>query len=419
VELKYTRHGPVLYEDAEHNKAYALRAAWRDIGSSPYLASLRMDQATTWEEFVDACRYSRIPAENMIWADINKNIGYQAVGVSPIRPNWSGLVPVPGDGRYEWDGYLPIQALPHVVNPDKGYFGTANNYMVPDGYPYPEALHYTWGDEMRGVRVDELMSSGRRFTMTDMMLFQHDELSVPARSLVPLLRALEVGADLEKARDLLLEWDFVVDKDSIPAAIYVSWERRLSGNLWQLFVPDEKARELLRSINKKRMIDWLLAPDGRFGKNPVAGRNALLVRSFNEGVTDLRERLGSDMSKWQYGQEKFKHVMLHHPLSSAVNDETRAKLDVGPAPRGGYESTLNNTGRGDNQTSGASFRIIVDVQNWDNSVGTTTPGQSGNPEDPHYRDTFDLWVTGQYFPIFYSREKVESVTERTMRLEPK
>jgi penicillin amidase len=419
VELKYTRHGPVLYEDREHNKAYALRAAWRDIGSSPYLASLRMDQATTWEEFRDACRYSRIPAENMIWADTKKNIGYQAVGVSPIRPNWSGLVPVPGDGRYEWDGYLPIQALPHVVNPDKGYFGTANNYMVPDGYPYPEALHYTWGDEMRGARVDELMSSGRRFTMTDMMLFQHDELSVPARSLVPLLRELEVGADLEKARDLLLDWDFVVDKDSIPAAIYVSWERQLRTNVWQLFVPDEKARELLRRINKKRMIDWLLAPDGRFGKNPVAGRNALLVRSFNEGVTDLRERLGPDMSKWQYGQEKYKHVLLHHPLSSAVNDETRAKLDVGPAPRGGYESTLNNTGRGDNQTSGASFRIIVDVQNWDNSVGTTTPGQSGNPEDPHYRDTFDLWVTGQYFPLFYSREKVESVTERTMRLEPK
>ncbi len=419
VELKYTRHGPVLYEDREHNKAYALRAAWRDIGSSPYLASLRMDQATTWEEFRDACRYSRIPAENMIWADIRKNIGYQAVGVSPIRGNWSGLVPVPGDGRYEWDGYLPIQALPNVFNPEKGYFGTANNYMVPDGFPYPEALHYTWGDEMRGARVDELMSSGRRFTLTDMMLFQHDELSVPARSLVPLLRELEVGAELEKARDLLLDWDFVVDKNSIPAAVYVSWERRLAANVWQLFVPDEKARELLPGINKKRMIDWLLAPDGRFGTDPVVGRNAVLVRSLNEGVEDLTKRLGSDMSGWQYGQEKFKHVLLHHPFSSAVNAETRAKLDVGPAPRGGYDSTLNNTGRGDNQTSGASFRIIIDTENWDNSVGTTTPGQSGNPDDPHYRDVFDLWVKGQYFPVFYSREKVESVTERTLMLEPK
>jgi hypothetical protein len=193
VELKYTRHGPVLYEDREHHKAYALRAAWMEIGSSPYLASLRMNQARTWEEFADACAYSRIPSENMIWGDVDKNIGYHAVGISPIRRNWSGLVPVPGDGRYEWDGYLPVQALPRIENPEKGYWGTANNYMVPDGYGYPEALHWDWGDEMRGVRVDELLSSGRRFTLVDMMEFQHDELSVPARNLVPLLRHLEIS----------------------------------------------------------------------------------------------------------------------------------------------------------------------------------------------------------------------------------
>ncbi|MEE2635600.1 MAG: penicillin acylase family protein, partial [Acidobacteriota bacterium] len=132
VQLKYTRHGPVLYEDTENHKAYALRAAWLDYGSAPYLASLRMDQARSWEEFREACHYSRIPSENMVWADREKNIGYQAVGVSPIRPHHSGLVPVPGDGRYEWDGFLPIKALPHVVNPDKGFYGTANNYTVPD-----------------------------------------------------------------------------------------------------------------------------------------------------------------------------------------------------------------------------------------------------------------------------------------------
>jgi penicillin amidase len=105
-ELKYTRHGPVVYEDKLKHKAYAVRAAWREIGGAPYLASLRMDQAHSWEEFREACAFSRIPAENMIWADRDGNIGYQAVGIAPQRPNWSGLVPVPGDGRYEWDGFL-------------------------------------------------------------------------------------------------------------------------------------------------------------------------------------------------------------------------------------------------------------------------------------------------------------------------
>ena len=134
VDLKFTRHGPVLFEDAAHRKAYALRAAWMEPGSAPYLASLRMNQAKSWEEFVEACTYSRIPSENMVWADRKGNIGYQAVAITPLRPNWSGLVPVPGDGRYEWNGYLPINALPHAANPDKGYVVTANNYLFPPDF---------------------------------------------------------------------------------------------------------------------------------------------------------------------------------------------------------------------------------------------------------------------------------------------
>ena len=155
--LKYTRHGPVVFEDSAHHKAYAVRAAWREIGGAPYLASLRMDQAHSWEEFRDACSYSRIPAENMVWADRDGNIGYQAVGIAPQRPNWSGLVPVPGDGRYEWDGFLASKALPHVLNPDKGFYNTSNEYQIPRGWPYREALHYTWADPSRAEAVAEFL----------------------------------------------------------------------------------------------------------------------------------------------------------------------------------------------------------------------------------------------------------------------
>lgn len=419
VELKYTRHGPVLYEDREHHKAYALRAAWMETGGSPYLASLRMNQARTWDEFVEACSYSRIPAENMIWGDVNKNIGYQAVGISPIRPNWSGLVPVPGDGRYEWDGYLPITALPHVHNPTRGYWATANNYQAPDRYPYPTALHYTWGDEMRGLRVDELLSSGRRFTIVDMMQFQHDELSVPARNLAPLLAAVEFTDPRSKeAADRLLHWDYVLDKQSISAAIYVTFERKLLENVRQLVVP-EAARSILTRLNKKRVIDWLVAPDGRFGEQPIAARDEILQRSLSQAVDELTERFGPSPDGWRYGQEKFKHVLIRHPLSAAVDEETRVKLDVGPAPRGGYDSTLNNTSSSDNQESGATFRVIMDAADWDNSVATSAPGQSGDPDSPHYRDLFALWAKHQYFPLFFTREKIESVTESRAMLQPR
>lgn len=418
VELKYTRHGPVLYEDQTHHKAYALRAAWLDIGSAPYLASLRMDQAKSWEEFRDACSYSRIPAENMVWADKEKNIGYQAVGISPMRRNWSGLVPVPGDGRYEWEGYLPIKALPHLLNPAGGYIRTANNYMVPDGYPYPEALHYTWGDEMRAVRIDEFLSSGRKFTIVDMMQLQQDVLSIPARNLVPLLRELALSdAAGERARGLLGEWDYVLAPDSVAAGIYAAWERRLQTDVRDLFVP-ANARRLLGNTNLKKLIDWLAAPDGHFGENPTAARDALLVRSLSEAVADLTKQLGPDMAQWRYGQDKYHHVEISHPLSAVVSAALRAKLNVGPLPSGGYAVTVNATGNGNNQTSGASFRIIADTEDWDNSVGTNTPGQSGDPDNPHYRDLFQMWATGKYFPVFYSRGKIESVAEEKRMLLP-
>jgi penicillin amidase len=101
-----------------------------------------------------------------------------------------------------------------------------------------------------------------------------------------------------------------------------------------------------------------------------------------------------------------------------VNAETRARLDVGPAPRGGDGSTVTATGNGDNQTSGGSFKLIADTEDWDNSIGINTPGQSGDPASPHYRDLFELWAKGGYFPVAYSRTKVESVTEGVTRLIP-
>jgi penicillin amidase len=271
---------------------------------------------------------------------------------------------------------------------------------------------------MRGLRVDELLGTGRRFTLADMMAFQHDELSIPARAIVPLLEPLDLPDPRDReALATLLAWDFVLDADSVAAAIYVGFERRLMDAVAALVVP-EPALELLGRLNKKRVLDWLLAPDGRFGADPIAGRDALLSASLSGAVSDLTERLGRDRTRWRYGQERLKHVLIRHPLSPAVDAETRRRLDVGPAPRGGYDSTLNNTGRDDNQTSGASFRVILDAADWDNSIATSAPGQAGDPDSPHYRDLFELFVRNRYFPLFYSRTKVESVTESRRVLEP-
>ncbi len=416
VDLRYTRHGPVVYEDTLRHLAYAVRAAWLEPGGAPYMASLRMDQAKTWEEFRAACSYSNIPGENMIWADVKGNIGWQAVGIAPIRPNHSGLVPVPGDGRFEWAGYLPILNKPHAFNPPEGYIATANANLTPEDYPFRNAIGWNWADPYRVARASEVLASGRRFSMMDMMRLQTDYTSIPARSIVPLLAPLTSSDPVvERARRELVAWNDALDKTSVAAGIYEAWYRALAPGVTTVVVPPA-ARAMARGIPTKRIIEWLTSPGGEFGPHPLVTRDSLLLAALATATSDLSLRYGADMSGWAWGQ--YHHALLQHPMSAALNAEQKKKFEVGPWPRGGDGNTVGATGAGENQVSGASFRFIVEANDWDAAVGINTPGQSGDVESPHYRDLFELWKNDQFFPVKYSRPAVEAVTEARFILAP-
>jgi len=418
VEHRYTRHGPVTLTDEKNNIAYAVRAAWMEIGGSPYLASLRMDQATNWEEFREACSYSHLPGENMIWADPKGNIGWQVVGVAPMRKNWSGMVPVPGDGRYEWSGFLPIKSLPHLYNPEKGFWATANENLVPDNYEHRNAVGWSWAESYRADRINEVLAMNRKFSIGDMMRLQTDYLSIPARTLVPLLNGLKSGdKTTETARVMLTSWDFVMGVNSVEASIYKAWEDRLKENMKPLFVP-ENGRPLVSSLPLSNVIDWLLTARPEFGANSVVARDEFLIAALKDATGDLSKKLGTDMRKWQYGQAANHHVHIKHPLSNAADATTRKKLEVGPYPRGGYGSTPGMTGNGDNQTHGATFRIVVDTEDWDKTMFTNAPGQSGVPDSRFYNNLFPLWANDKHFPVYFSRSLVEKSASEKLILKP-
>ncbi|MFT5569294.1 MAG: penicillin amidase, partial [Cyclobacteriaceae bacterium] len=402
VELQYTRHGPVTYVDSVHNKAYAVRCAWLETGGSPYLASLRMDQAKTWEEFQAACNYSHIPGENMVWADKEGNIGWQSVGIAPIRTNFSGLVPVPGDGRYEWEGYLPIIEKPHTLNPPEGYFATANQNVTPADYEHWNAIGFSWADPFRGDRVEEVLSAGNQLNMDDMKALQVDYHSNPASKLVPMILELPFTGQSAAAADKLRDWDYELGPKSIEAAIYVAFENEISSLAKSRFIPPS-AVGMISSIQMSRIMEWINEPDNRFGPNPIQGRDQFLSDAFNQGVMFLNENLGEDMDTWQYGQQKLKHTYMAHALSEIVNEEIKAKIDIGPLPRGGNSYTPGSSGGNMRQSSGASFRMIVNTGDWDAAVATNGPGQSGNPQSPFYKNLFEPWANDQYFPVYYSR----------------
>ena len=417
ITHKYSIHGPICFIDSVNHKAYAIRAAWMEPGGAPYLASLRIDQATDWESFREACSYSHIPGENMIWADKKGNIGWQAVGIIPIRKNFSGYVPVPGDGRFEWAGYLPIKERPHLFNPSKGFFATANQNVTPTNYTQWDAIGYTWADPFRGNRIDQVLEPNNKIDLATMAALQTDYYSIPASRMVPLLSNISFEDDhLQKAKSYLTNWNFILDKNSVAAGIYVAWEKEIATMMSALLIPAEV--KSLISLQISTIIQRLENPTTHFGDNAINKRNKLLQEAFTKAINNLQKKLGSSMDQWVYGQAKYKHTTMEHPLSSIVSKEIKQQLNLGPLPRGGNGQTPGSTGSGDNQLSGASFRILIDTKDWDKALMINTPGQSGDPNSPYYRNLFETWANDQYFPAYFSKEKIKSVTKEITVLQP-
>jgi penicillin amidase len=264
-------------------------------------------------------------------------------------------------------------------------------------------------------RINEVLASPGKFDLNDMMSLQYDYLSLPARQLIPLLENLKSSdAFTEMARLRLLNsrWNPILHKDSVSAAIYVAWEKKISANMLALVVPDE-GKKYIRSIALSKVISWIINPRSELGG--AAGRDQFLLSCLEESVTDLKQKLGPDIKRWQYGQSNYHHVLIKHVLSNAVDEETRKKLECGPLPRGGYGNTPGVTANSDNQLAGASFRIAVDTKDWDGAMFTNTPGQSGNPESPFYKNLFTSWAMDKHFPVYFSRKRVRlSTVQKTV-----
>ena len=260
AELKYTLHGPVVFEDEKRNLAFAVKCGWAEIGGAPYLASLRMDQAKTFDEFREACNYSHIPGENMIWADKDDNIGWQAVGIAPIRTTHSGMVPVPGDGSHEWAGYLEIKERPNLYNPESGYFSTSNEDVTPASFPHKNTHAYQWSDPYRGYRTKEVFEGSDNLTFEEMKSLQTDYKSMSSTVLIPLLSKLSFAdEETETLIKELTEWDNMLEVDSKGGAIYAMWETKIIERISEIMIPEE-AKKYMSKIQLKRVVDIIQNP---------------------------------------------------------------------------------------------------------------------------------------------------------------
>ncbi|OEU92302.1 PbsX family transcriptional regulator [Streptomyces abyssalis] len=436
AELWFTRHGPVIRQLPERNAAFAVRAAWLEPGMAPYLGSMNYMGAQNAAEFTDAMRRWGSPGENQVYAADDGTIGWCPAGRVPVRQGWDGTLPVPGDGSHEWAGHQAPGTLPSVRDPRSGWLATANEMNLPPAYGDSEpTVTYDWYAPYRYRRIAETLESRDDWTVAECVRLQTDQLSIPARSILPLLHgAAGDDARTAGALELLRGWDARLTPDSAAAALFEIWFRRhlrpaLLGSALEHLLPGEESRRALTRImpaedaaaDARVDLDLLLTPGERLGPDPRHAVRGIIQDTLAAAYAETEGLLGTDPGAWRWGE--LHHSLLRHPLADLVRKRTGDEpewMSLGPVPRGGSGDTVGAAAytSGFRQSGGATFRLVVDVGAWDRSLAMNSPGQSGDPGSRHYRDLFADWAQDGAFPLLYSRSAVEENTERVLMLEP-
>jgi len=407
VTLTFTRHGPVVFETSRN--LYAVRAAWLEPGMAPYFGSVEYMRAQNWREFKAALNRWGAPSENQVFADVDGNIGYKPAGLFPRRETWDGLLPVPGDGRYEWNGFFDMDALYEEYNPERGFTGTANALNLPTGYPIAEKrIGFEWSPPWRYRRLWEVLENQPGHGLTDSHDLQRDYHSVLAREVISRLPDAAAHSG-HRGLEMLSAWDAVLALDSAAAALYAVWyyrylqpaliEHRLS-----------EGSDILTGMDSLAVLETL-------NDNAAAGPALTSLDAAWQATTAL---LGKDPELWRWGD--LHRIVFEHPLLSRAGPTLAEQMRYPDYPRGGSANTTNNTGFRSSDflvRSGASFRMVLDVGRWDDAEMTNAPGQSGDPRSPFYDNLLEGWATDSSFPLLFSKEAVEANRARRIELKPR
>ncbi|MFN8413023.1 MAG: penicillin acylase family protein [Anaerolineales bacterium] len=450
ITVRSTRHGPVIsdtfgalkdqgdpkdtefipFKDragVELPEQYVIALAWTALTpSTPFEAIWGFDRATNWEEFRKAASEFHVPAQNLLYADVEGNIAYQMPGDIPIRSKGDGTVPVPGwTDEYEWKGMIPFEELPYTFNPKEGYIATANNQVPPRDYPY--MVTYDWDYGFRANRIVNLIKNAPgKIDIAYIQKMHGDTYDANGETFVPLLLKLNLASDLNPALDTLKNWDYQARADSTSAAVFNAFWRAFLKNTFnddmpeKRYFPDGGSRwnEVMRELAKNPNDPFW---DDKTTPNVTETMDDIMKKSFADGVAELQGMFGKDMSKWNWGDmhaATFRNSTLGESGVFLIED----LLNRGPYPVGGGEAIINATGwsviDGYETNWLPSMRMIVDLGNLNNSVTVHTTGESGHAYHKHYDDMAPMWANIEYYPMWWNQDSVVKDAEGHLELIP-
>ncbi|MGH3356969.1 MAG: penicillin acylase family protein, partial [Nocardioidaceae bacterium] len=448
ITVSSTRHGPLVSEVDEELRRVAGLGARRlgpaesepETGGQRLGLALRwtalepgrtadaifdLNTAQSWEQFRQAARAFEVPAQNLVYADVEGHIGYQTPGRIPIRRAGDGTWPVPGwDPAYDWtDSYVPFDALPSVLDPKKGYVVTANQEVTDGSYPY--FLGSSWSYGYRSQRLVQLIREDLSLTVADMAAMQMDSRNGNAATLVPYLLDVNVDERYAQHGQRTLEgWNYGQPEDSAPAAYFnVVWRNLLAktfhDQLPRTSWPDGGGRwfEVVRHLLEDPNSHWW---DDVRTENVTETRDDVLEGAMVEARYEMTRRQARDPRLWTWGH-LHQLELVHEPLGTSGIGGVERVFNRGPYKMGGGDSVVDATGwtatRGYAVDTVPSMRMVVSLARLDASRWVNLTGTSGHVYNAHYSDQFDLWRDCETTPWPFSRRSVEdaAVDELTMR----
>jgi penicillin amidase len=411
MDVTVTRHGPLISREMKgEGRQLALKWAIYDTGLSlPFFA---VNSAQNWEQFRAAFGQYNGPGQNVVYADMDGNIGYQATGRVPIRASGDGSLPVSGaDDAHEWTGYVPFEEMPMVYNPPSGIIATANGRITKDGYKY--SITKEWESPYRTERIYRVLRENKKFTAADMLALQTDVQSdldkfVAQRMVYAVDQTPGASARTRSAADILRRFDGKISMDSAGAAIEQRARRWLTQTLLKSKLGGDA--DLYHWYMKTVWLENTIAfQPPRWLPAEYKSWDALLAASVEVAAND--PQAPRELANWKYGD--YATVQIGHPIFSKIpwlkNYAQTARL-----PQSGNGITVKQVG-GD---FAPSERFTADFADLDRSTLNIVNGQSGNLFSPHFNDQFEAWYRGTTFRLAFTPQTVEATAAHHLRLVP-
>lgn len=402
----YTHHGPIVYNEFRETNfsknvpaGYAMRWISHETDGSEILAFHYLNRAGNYDDYREAIRHFKAPAQNFIFASNENDIAITSNGKLPLK--WKGQGRFVLDGAlasHDWQGWIPFEHNPTARNPTRGFVSSANQFPADTTYPY--YLDWRFAHPSRAIRINERLEAMQRATADSLRMLLNDNFNVDARRILPILltslQAVDSIRNMPEFR-IIADWNLRNNADEIGATIFEVWGSNLHRAIWQDDFPRE---EYLVSPSMDRTMALLEKnfDSPWFDDSTTDGietADDIIRTSFVSTIMSLRERYGEvEQSTWNWAQVKATRISHLVPAFTSFG-----RSDI---INGGGDNMVNAT----SATHGPSWRMVVQLdKNWPKAYGLYPGGQSGNPSSRHYDNMIDSWSRGELNELLFLKDE--------------